>query len=204
MTPKETAQSYDQLAGFWHGEKFNRENGLAQHRRALQFLRKKGRALDLGCGSSGRFIDLLLAEGLAVEGLDISSEMIRLARTRHPQVTFHQADVCEWDFPRGYDFISGWDSIWHVPLARQEAMMAKVLAALNDGGVLIFTTGGVDQPGDVTNPCLGQPLYHAAPGIPNLLAWIARAGCVCRHLEYDQWPESHLYLIVQRPVAATG
>jgi len=27
---------------------------------------------------------------------------------------------------------------------------------------------------------------------------IARAGCVCRHLEYDQHPEPHLYLIVQK------
>jgi len=27
------------------------------------------------------------------------------------------------------------------------------------------------------------------------------AGCICRHLEYDQYPELHLYLIVQRPTS---
>jgi hypothetical protein len=27
---------------------------------------------------------------------------------------------------------------------------------------------------------------------------LSEAGCICRHLEYDQYPESHLYLIAQK------
>lgn len=203
MTPQETAQSYDRLAAHWNGEKFNRANGIEQHKRALKFAKNRSRAIDIGCGSSGRFIDLLISEGFETEGLDISPVMLQLARKRHSGQTFHFADICEWAFPRKYDFISAWDSIWHAPLDRHEAILEKLCDGLADDGVLIFTSGGVDEPGEVTNPCQGQPLYHAALGIPKVLEVISRSGCVCRHLEYDQYPELHLYLIVQKRGSAS-
>ncbi len=199
MEPRETASNYDKIAYHWAGSSFNRVNGIAQHERALKFITAPGTALDIGCGSSGRLIDLLIAHQFAVEGLDLSPEMLALAKKRHPSVIFHHADICTWEAPRRYDFISAWDSIWHVPLAGQRAVLEKICGALQTDGVLIFTSGGLDGPGEVTNPCLGQPLYTAAPGIPALLRWVEEFGCVCRHLEYDQFPpEMHLYLIVQK------
>jgi SAM-dependent methyltransferase len=198
METRQTASNYDQIAHHWAGAEFNLKNGIAQHERALKFLGRTGAAIDVGCGSSGRIIALLLARGFEVEGLDFSGEMLALARPKHPDVLFHHADICTWEFPRRYDFISAWQSIWHVPLAQQPAVLEKLCAALNPGGVLIFTSGGVDAPHEVTNPCFGQPLYHAALGIPRLLQLVDQFGCICRHLEYDQHPENHLYLIVQK------
>ena len=80
MNSSKVAASYDSLAARWTSAEFNRTNGIAQHRRALMFVERHGQALDVGCGSSGRFIDLLIGEGFDVEGLDLSSEMLRLAR----------------------------------------------------------------------------------------------------------------------------
>ena len=197
MNPQQTAESYDKLASHWNSDQFHRKNGIAQHERAFQFVSNKGNGIDIGCGSSGRIVDLMLAAGFETEGLDISPEMIRMARERHPDVPFHLADIRTWEPPCKYDFISAWDSIWHVPLADHELVLGKLCDALNPGGVLIFTSGGVDEPGEVTNPFLGQPLYHAALGIPGLLEIVSRHRCVCRHLEYDQYPEPHIYLIVQ-------
>ena len=198
MTLQETAWSYDQMASHWDGGKFNRKNDIAQHARALQFSQHKRTAIDIGCGSSGRIIELLLDAGFTTEGLDISTEMLRRAQARHPDQTFHQADICTWAFPQKYDFISAWDSIWHAPLESHESILTKLCGALEPDGILIFTTGGVDRPGSRTNPFLGQPLYHAVLGIPKILEVITKAGCICRHLEYDQHPEPHLYLIVQK------
>lgn len=199
MEPSQTALNYDKLAHHWAGEAFNRANGIAQHERAIRFASAPGVALDIGCGSSGRIVDLLLAHRFAVEGLDISSEMIALAKKKHPAVVFHHADVCTWEVPRKYDFISAWDSIWHVPLAKHEMVLEKICTALNPGGVLIFTSGGLDESVERTDPCLGQSLYHATLGIPKLLKLVEKFGCVCRHLEYDQFPpEMHFYLIVQK------
>ena len=198
MTPQQTAATYDRLASVWNDPSFNWANGMEQHRRALRFLAEKGKAIDIGCGSSGRIIDLLVAEGFDTEGLDITPEMVRLARELHPEVTFHVGDICAWKLPQKYDFISAWDSIWHAPLASHEAILRKLCDGLSDGGVLIFTTGGVDAAGEVSNAFEGEMLYHAALGIPKVLEIVSQEGCICRHLEYDQHPELHLYLIVQK------
>ena len=202
MESEQTAAAYDALAAHWNSEQFNRENGLAQHRKALQFCSSRGDAIDIGCGSSGRIIDFLLEEGFRVEGLDFSTEMIRLARQRHPDVLFHKEDILNFEFSKPFSFISAWDSVWHVRLAEQEAMLRKLCGGLSAGGVLITSSGGVDAPEEATNPFLNQPLYHSALGIPKMLEVISSSGCVCRHLEYDQpeddGPGKHLYLIVQK------
>lgn len=198
MKPEEVAASYDRIASYWDSEQFNRANGIPQHQRALQFRAPPGVALDVGCGSSGRIIDLLREAGFEVEGLDLSAQMLRLAQRRHPGVQFHHVDICRWVPPKQYDFISAWDSIWHVPLSEQLPVIQKLCAALSPGGVVIFTTGGTEGPEEKHNPCLEQPMYHAAPGIPNVLRALSEAGCTCRHLEYDQYPAPHVYLIAQK------
>jgi len=105
MTPEQTAAVYDQIAQHWDCPDFDLQYGIRQHERALQFASTAGHALDIGCGSSGRIIDLLLRRGFEVEGLDFSVEMLRRARAHHPQVRFHRADICAWQLPRRYDFI---------------------------------------------------------------------------------------------------
>jgi hypothetical protein len=97
-----------------------------------------------------------------------------------------------------YDFITAWDSIWHVPLAEQGGVLRKLCDGLNSGGVLIFTMGGTDQPGEVQDTHMGVPMYTATLGIPKMLSLLAECGCVCRHLEYDQHPQLHVYVIAQK------
>lgn len=204
MKPEDQAAHYDRIAYHWDSEQFNRENGIRQHERALRLLKNPKTAIDIGCGSSGRIIDLLLQHGLSVEGLDLSKEMLRLARRRHPDITFHHADICSWEFPNQYDFISAWDSVWHAPLQNQAGILRKLCDGLNPGGILIYTTGNVDVPNEVCNDCLGEPLYHAALGIPEILKIIDGCACFCRHLENDDFPDLHLYLIIQKKNPETG
>lgn len=199
MDPHELARSYDQLAERWNSDDaFLRNYGISQHQRAIAFVKAKRSALDIGCGSSGRIIDILLSCGFCVEGLDISTQMLELAKQRHPDVTFHHADICEWEFSRKYDLISAWDSIWHVPLAKQEPVLRKIMEGLTPGGVCIFTTGGLDAPTEKVDAAMGPQMYYSVLGIPKMLQLIADTGCVCRHLEYDQYPELHLYVIAQK------
>lgn len=198
MKPVDIGRSYDTLADHWNSDDFPRDNGIEQHKRAIAFVKDRRTAIDIGCGSSGRILQLLLDAGFEPEGVDISARMIELARQRHPQVTFHHADICQWRLPRQYDLISAWDSIWHIPLHEHERVMRKLLAGLSPQGVCIFTTGGVDTAEETQDAAMGVPMYHSAPGIPTLLNMLADAGCVCRHLEYDQLPESHVYVIAQK------
>jgi len=138
MNPLDIGRAYDKITHLWEGNNFNANNGIAEHKRAIGFTSLRGKALDVGCGSTGRIIDLLLSEKFTPDGIDISKEMISLAEKRHPYLNFYQQDICAWEPPEKYDFISAWDSIWHIPLNLQEFVLKKLVASLNTNGVLIF------------------------------------------------------------------
>jgi len=205
MHPSEIGRSYDQIAPQWL-EAHLETNGIAAFRRALQFVPNcdEGQlrlALDVGCGCSSRFVDLLGQEGYTVAGVDVPAEMIALARERRPEVAYHVGDITTWELPHAgpaYAFISAWDSTWHLPLAEQAPVLKKLCAALAPGGVLIFTTAGLDGPEEKHDSSMGVPVYYSVLGIPETLRVLHECGCVCRHLEHDQHPEKHVYVIAQK------
>lgn len=198
MPPDDIGKAYNQITHLWQRADFDRSNGMAQHHRAIAFAKGRGRALDIGCGCTGRFIDLMEGEGFTPAGLDISSEMLKLARQRHPQIDFVEADICSYCFPDQYDFITAWDSLWHVPLAQQRAVVSKIVQSLSTGGVLIFSFGGTEGEDAHTNSAMGPEVYYATLGIQGYIKLCLQLGCVIRHLEFDQYPELHAYLIVEK------
>lgn len=193
------ATAYDQLAERWSDEHFSKVDGVAHYKRALAFLGPPtpAWALNVGCGCNTRFNDLILAQGLELEGIDISPRMVELARAADPRIDVQLADVCSWSPPRRYRFISAWDSIWHVPLDSQRTVMLKLMSALDPGGVVLFTAGGLDEPNEHRDSTMGPAVHYATLGIPGLLSAIDEARCVCRHLELDQYPQKHLCVIAQ-------
>ena len=79
MTPDNIGKAYDQITHLWDNDQFDRSNGIAQHQRAITWLAQKHKALDVGCGCTGRFTDLLLSEGFTPEGVDISAKKLAIA-----------------------------------------------------------------------------------------------------------------------------
>lgn len=80
----------------------------------------------------------------------------------------------------------------------QERVLKRILNGLTSKGVCIFTAGGVDEFDEITNSYMGPAMYCSSLGLRKMLEIILDAECMCRHLEYDQYPESHAYFIVQR------
>jgi 2-polyprenyl-3-methyl-5-hydroxy-6-metoxy-1,4-benzoquinol methylase len=155
MNPSDIGEAYNQITHLWENEEFNRLNGIEQHERAIAFVKNRGHALDVGCGCTGRFIDLFLGNGFEPEGVDVSEKMIKLAKERHPEINFYKQDICAWDVPKKYDFITAWDSIWHIPLDQQEKVLTKLVSSLNSNGVLIFSFGGTDEEDDHKDDFMG-------------------------------------------------
>ncbi|GJL77696.1 MAG: methylase [Nitrospinaceae bacterium] len=82
---------YDALVGT-HGSDYQKEIIMPGVLKLLS-LKRTSRVLDLACGQ-GVFSRYLLAKGMQVEGLDVSEELIRFARTRSkPALRFHIADA---------------------------------------------------------------------------------------------------------------
>lgn len=198
MEPTETGKAYDNIVERWSSDRFNMNNGIDQHKSAISFVENKGVALDVGCGCTGRFIDLLLAEGFRPEGLDVSPKKIELSRAHFPDLVFYCEDVCQWAPGKKYDFITAWDSIWHVPLDRQKALMEKLVTSLSVGGVLIFSFGGVNESGEHSDDTMGPMMYYSSLGTNGFIEVLIENGCVIKHLEFDQYPELHAFIIAQK------
>ena len=109
------------------------------HEFLLRYVRHGSQnALEVGCGT-GAFARRLAERAQHVVALDLSPEMIRVARSRSAKfsnLNFHVADAVEWGFPDKYfDCIAAIATLHHLPLRK---MIMKLKEALKPGGVLII------------------------------------------------------------------
>jgi len=94
--------------------------------------------LDVGCGM-GKHIEYL-KEHFACTGLDILPEFVAIARERHPDLSFHRADMIDFDLGETFDVVTNlFSSIGYVKtienLQRAIRSMARHLVP---GGLLII------------------------------------------------------------------
>lgn len=196
MNPTELGKKYDKIAHWWHAQHEHSRYGLHALERALQWAPQGGEALDVGCGAGGRFIRRLQAQGFRVTGLDVSATMIQLARQQHPEHQFLQQDICHWQAVQDFDVIMAWDSLFHLPLSQQKPVLARLSAALRPGGVLMYSFGNAH--GEHTDCWRDDHFYYSAIGINENVQWLFQQGLSLLHLELDQHPENHAYLIATR------
>lgn len=199
MTAQEIGCAYDEITHLWTGKSFDRTNGIEQHKRALSFCDKPTQALDVGCGCTSRITELLLGSKIEVEGIDVSEKMLSLAKQRHPQLIFHCADVHSWEPQRTYDFITAWDSLWHLSHEHQIDVISKLSHHLSSGGVMIFSAGGAIEPEQHSNHSMGPELFYATLGVNGYQKLFLSLGLVCKHMEYEKPDDLHCYFIVQKP-----
>jgi ubiquinone/menaquinone biosynthesis C-methylase UbiE len=94
-------------------------------------------ALEVGCGT-GAFARLLAKHSQNVLALDLSPEMIRIARERSaefPNIEFELADVRDQALPaESFDCVATIATLHHLPIRE---ILLKMKAALRPGGVLL-------------------------------------------------------------------
>lgn len=198
MDPALMGKKYDKIAHWWSDEHFDSKYGVPQIKKAIAYCTNYGTALDVGCGSGGRITRELLNAGFNVTGVDVSEQMIKIARSNHPNVNFQVADICTWQSNQNYDLIVAWDSIFHLPFGSQVPVVTKLCKMLQKGGILIYTFG--DAYGDHLSDWHDDKFYYSTIGIDGNIKAIMDNNCQCRHLELDQYPLTHTYIIVQKLV----
>jgi SAM-dependent methyltransferase len=100
------SQPYLSLEAELHDAFWAASDDASEVRLMAEFLRTHpGPALEIGCGS-GRLLFPLMEAGFAVEGLELSPDMLRLARTaaeaRGLSPVLHLGDMTKWPAPRTY------------------------------------------------------------------------------------------------------
>ncbi|WP_240222975.1 class I SAM-dependent DNA methyltransferase [Rheinheimera hassiensis] len=197
MEPSLLGAKYDKIAKWWNDQHIDSSYGVQQLERAIAFSDSGGKALDVGCGAGGRFIRILQQQGYIVTGVDVSKEMVKLASANHPEHTFVQQDICIWETEAQFDFIIAWDSIFHLPLAMQQPVITKLCKLLAKGGILIYTFGNAE--GEHTDQWRNDTFYYSSIGINGNIQVLANNGLSLLHLELDQYPQKHVYMIATKP-----
>ncbi len=195
MNPVELGKRYDRLAQWWQEQHKDSQYGLPALERALAFAADGGNALDVGCGCGGRMIRTLQRRGFAVTGIDVSENMVELARRNHPDEHFIATDAGEWQTPEKFDFILAWDSIFHLPLLRQRPVIDKLCGWLKPDGVIMYSFG--NAVGEHTDTWRDDTFYYSSIGVVGNLAALIENRMTVMHLELDQYPESHAFVIAR-------
>jgi len=95
-------------------------------------------ALEIGCGT-GAFARQLANRCQRVMAIDLSPEMIRVARSRSGKIEnlqFHVADAMSWHFPHShFDFVCAIATLHHLD---QRELLIKIRHSLKPRGVLVL------------------------------------------------------------------
>jgi SAM-dependent methyltransferase len=124
----------------------------------------------------------MLSRRFAVVGVDISQQMVRLARLNAPRAVLLQADMASVAFrPASFDGVVAFYSLIHVPRVHHAGLLARVRRWLRPGGVLVASLGWHDLPVGTDPDWLGGGPMHwnffdARPtfGCSARLAWRSR------------------------------
>jgi len=147
MDAQTLGQHYTQISDWWEGNHKDSKYGVEYVERAIQRVKDKNKALDIGCGSGGKIIDTILSEGFSLTALDVSEGMISIAKSKHRDLNFVNTDILSWKSEDRFDLIVAWDSIFHAPCAQQKPIVEKMCRHLSPDGVLLFT--GSHTHGDI-------------------------------------------------------
>ncbi|WP_431874018.1 class I SAM-dependent DNA methyltransferase [Amycolatopsis sacchari] len=98
----------------------------------------EGRVAEIGCGP-GRIAAHLASLGLDVFGVDLSPQMVEVARERYPGLRFEVGTMLALDLPdASLDGLVAWYSIIHTPPGRLPEVFAEFARVLKPGGYLLL------------------------------------------------------------------
>lgn len=138
MDKKDVISFFDRCAPWWDDDMIRDEEIIAT---ILDNggIREGTCVLDVACGTGVLFPDYLKRGAAAVTGIDISPEMVKVARSKFPEVQVICGDVEEVDFGQKFDAVMVYNAFPHFP---DPANLIRVLADLvKPGGKLSVAHG---------------------------------------------------------------
>ncbi|HEY9404301.1 MAG TPA: methyltransferase domain-containing protein [Pyrinomonadaceae bacterium] len=136
QTPESIRADFDRIALLSDDDNWN--HNAHYHGYLIDHIPQRcRRILEIGCGA-GEFSRLLAARAESVIAMDLSPQMIRLARERsklYPNVDFVEDDVMAYQFPDNqFDCIATLTTLHHLPI---EPVLRKIRKALKPGGIFV-------------------------------------------------------------------
>ena len=101
-------------------------------------VKENTRVLDVACGTGVLFPDYI-KRGAVVTGVDISPEMVKIAKKNFPKIEVLCEDVENLDFTENFDVVMVYNAFPHFP--HPERLIEKLSTFLRDGGILSVAHG---------------------------------------------------------------
>jgi ubiquinone/menaquinone biosynthesis C-methylase UbiE len=137
MVFSKSAQYYDEI--YASIDKDYEAETIKVHSLIQEYKQTPGNSLlDVACGTG--FHASLLSKAYQVEGLDLDPEMLKVAKTKHPGIRFHQGDMTDFDLKRRFDaVVCLFSSIGYVKTRSGLQKAIKTMSRhLLPGGVLLI------------------------------------------------------------------
>jgi SAM-dependent methyltransferase len=116
-----------------HGPRFD------DIREAFSFAKKENPSvLELGCGN-GRDAGEIANYTNDYLGIDISIELIKLAKEKFPLLRFEIRDIEDYEFPKNLDIIFAFASLLHSTKDSLKIVLEKSFNALHSGGIIYLS-----------------------------------------------------------------
>jgi ubiquinone/menaquinone biosynthesis C-methylase UbiE len=102
--------------------------------------RNKGKSIDLGCGP-GQTTRFLAEQGLSNSvGIDISEQMVEIAKQQHPNLHFEAADILHLPYANNsFGSAIAFYAIVHFDYLQVKTAFEEVSRILTDGGQFLFS-----------------------------------------------------------------
>ena len=141
MEKQEIAAFFDRCAPWWDADMIRHEDIIAE---ILENggIRAGIDVLDVACGTGVLFPDYLSRGVSSVTGIDISPEMVKIARSKFPQVRVICGDVENTEFDGQFDAIMVYNAFPHFP---DPARLVRVLAGLTKPGGRLSVAHGMSR-----------------------------------------------------------
>lgn len=141
---------FDEVAGYYDAMYVQQEEYEREAKRVLEIALRYNKSgsnalLDIACGTGGQ--SEYLARDFHVTGIDLSEEMLRIARSKVPKAEFIKADMFDFSFGQTFGCVVNlYGSIGFASSAGQmEDGLRCVYRCLKPGGVFLLTPWGIGE-----------------------------------------------------------
>ncbi len=132
--------------------------------------------LDVGCGA-GVPIARSLSRRYRVTGVDVSREMVRLARRNVPEGEFVCGDVMSVAFDEGsFDAVVAFYSIFHLPREEHRGLFERIYGWLRPGGYFLCTLSDRNEEAHVEDDFFGVRMFWSNFGLEGYLGMLREVG----------------------------
>ena len=150
MSNKGLKDTYNKIAEEWHQDHQSDDWWQEGTNKFISYLKSGSAVLDVGCGG-GNKSKYLADRGLDVLGIDFSENMVTIASREVLNARFQVLDINDiGTLGENFDGIFMQAVLLHIPKAKVEDILRKVVKKLNPGGYLYIAVkekieGGVDE-----------------------------------------------------------